>query len=307
MPIFTARKPKCTFLIAGLLLAGMSTTDLHAQLIALNNASFEQPDIPQADLSLIDFSMIGSQFELEIAIGSLITRDDFDNAWVQTGPTSSFSDPPSNQSGVFSNQPINLNALGIDIIVDPIANVHGDGVGFDQLGFILADPFADGVTKDFVSIHQESSAVFEVEQDYSFTLAVGLSSIFPAGDEAPLRIAIGYLDDDPALIGSEKFQEVAGLDITATQILDGIVQSGPTPLKDFTVDLPRGLIDASALGEQIAVEIRVNVPSDIADVDRFNVGGSFNFDDARLVAVPEPGSLALLAVGGLVGLRRRRR
>lgn len=302
-PMFKKARTQQALVAAVCLVAG---AEVSAQSIALQNASFEDPDIPQANLGLIDFTQINSQLELQFAIGRLISRDFFGGSWVQTGPTSNFTNPPSQQTGVFSNQPIVINTPDFNVQIDPIQGVDGDGIGFDQLGFILADPLADGVLNDFVSIHQESAGVFEAQKDYSFTLAVGLSSVFPAGDDAPLRIAIGYLDDTPGLEGSEMFQELAGLDIIASQLGPGAGTSGPSPLSDFTVELDDLDIAPELLGKGIAVEIRVDVPSDIPVQDRFNIGGSFNYDNARLAVVPEPTSLALLAVGGLLGLRRRR-
>ncbi|MEM9345799.1 MAG: PEP-CTERM sorting domain-containing protein [Planctomycetota bacterium] len=282
------------------------SSQVSAQSIALVNGSFEDPDIPQANLSLIDFSQINSQLEFEFAIGRLLSVDFFGSGWTQTGPTSNFTNPPNQQTGVFSNQSVVVNSPQFNVQIDPIENVDGDGVGFDQLGFILADPFADGVLNDFVSIHQASAGVFEADTEYRFTLAVGLSSVFPAGDDAPLRIAIGYLDDTPGLEGSEKFIELDGLDIIASDLGPGTGTSGPTPLEDFWVDLTPDEIAPELLGKTIAVEIRVDVPSDVPVQDRFNIGGSFNFDNARLTVVPEPTSLALLGLGGLLALRRRR-
>ena len=48
-------------------------------------------------------------------------------------------------------------------------------------------------------------------------------------------------------------------------------------------------------------ELTFHLPGDIADF-----GGAF-FGSAEVKIVPEPATLALLAIGALAGLRRRRR
>lgn len=289
----------------------LGCAEVSAQSLALKNASFEQPFIPEVDftdsevLALLDG--VTDPLTAQLIIGNLVSRDVYSETplgndpqagWIQTGP----SFMGRNSSGMFSNQPINFAPF---FVVDPIPNSHGDSVGFDQIGFILADPDANGGSdsgdEDFVSIYQESTDVFVADQDYRFTLAVGKAVTFAAGDTAPLRIAIGTIDDTPGLVGSEVFSELVGLDIFASE-LDG---SGSGELRDFSVDLFAGEFDPVLLGENIAVQIRVAVPDDLEGEDLFNTGGAFNFDHARLV-VPEPTSLGLLAVGGALFLRRRR-
>lgn len=274
------------------------------QSLALNNASFEQPFIPEVDFSDPEVQQLlataQTASEAQFIIGNLVSRDVFPaGGWIQTGPQFI----GRNSSGVFSNQPISFPPL---FEVDPIPNTHGDGVGFDQIGFMLADPAANGGTdpddEDFVSIYQQSTDVFEAGKDYRFTLAVGQAVTFTAGDTAPLRIAIGKIDDTPGLEGSEVFDEIVGRSVLASE-LDN---SGTGELRDFFVDLEAAGLDPALVGESIAVQIRVAVPDDLQGEDLFNTGGAFNYDNARLTAVPEPGSLALLSVAGLALFRRRR-
>lgn len=291
----------------------MAAVGVSAQQLALENASFEEPLIDVIDFSTPEvqalLGTITNQFEAQLVIGNLVARDVFSEAslggdpqlgWLQTGPQFI----GRNSSGVFSNQPINLPELGF--VVPPIPNTVGDGVAFDQLGFMLADPSANGGNEegdeDFVSIYQQSTDVFEAGKDYSFTLAVGQAVTFSAGDSAPLRIAIGTLNDTPGLEGSEVFNEIVGQDIFASE-LDN---SGIGTLRDFSVVFDELDLNPSLLGENIAVQIRVAVPDDLEGEELFNTGGAFNYDNARLAVVPEPTSLALLSLGGLALLRRRR-
>ena len=282
----------------------VTSADASAQSLALNNASFEEPFIAEVDFSDPAIQQLlgtaGSVSEAQFIIGNLVSRDVFPaGGWIQTGPQFI----GRNSSGVFSNQPISFPPL---FEVAPIPNSHGDGIGFDQIGFMLADPAANGGSDpgddDFVSIYQQSTDVFQAGTDYRFTLAVGQAVTFSAGDTAPLRIAIGTINDTPGLLGSEVFDEIVGLDVLASQ-LDN---SGTGELRDFFIDLESGTLAPSLVGEKIAVQIRVAVPDNLQGEDLFNTGGAFNYDNARLTVVPEPGSLALLSVAGLAFFRRRR-
>ncbi len=76
---------------------------------------------------------------------------------------------------------------------------------------------------------------------------------------------------------------------------------------DFTLDLNSdGNINATASVAAVAGAggfnaIRLGGPSDLS-----SAGGGAHFDNILLETVPEPGSLALLGLGGLAVLRRRR-
>ena len=274
--------------ILALLIGG----DLSAQSIALDNASFEDPVIPPFDISLIDPELFnpGNELALRFAIGLQLTETSIPS-WVQTGDVFIDNHGVLSDTGIFSNQ--DVPALGVTGIT---------GIDGDQLGFLIVNPLADGVTEDFVSIYQETDAVFTSGEDYRFSLEVGNAVTFPATERTPLQIVIGYLDDSSGQTGSEVFQPIKSKDILVSQ-LDN---SGSGQLTDFDLDLLASEINPSDLGKQIAVQVIVAIPDDLTQQEIGNIGGGFNIDNARLV-VPEPGSMALLGIGGLVLLRRRRR
>ena len=72
------------------------------------------------------------------------------------------------------------------------------------------------------------------------------------------------------------------------------------PVNTWTPEAASGLAPAGTASAQIVlVHVQINNPV---------TGGSVFFDDANLAAVvPEPASLGLLAVGGLLTMRRRAR
>ncbi|MEM9020462.1 MAG: PEP-CTERM sorting domain-containing protein [Planctomycetota bacterium] len=274
-----ASRCHCIWLVAaGILIPGPMVTQANAEDLDLDTPSFEAPFIPDVDILDPNFGLL-----------SFVNPDLSSTGWVQTGADAGtfLSD-----TGVFINQTV----PGFS---SAIAGVDGR-----QLAFMQVDPLADGSTpaRDFNSIYQQSTDVFEAGKDYTFTLEVGNQGDPVIGDTVGLKIAIGYLDTSGGQTGSGVFQVINERRIVASQ-LDN---SGSTLLNDFSVDVLSSELSPSLLDERIAVQVLVDVPTDLGGVDPGDLGGGFNVDNARLTAVPEPASAGLLVLGGLLIARRRR-
>lgn len=269
----TGRSSMCA--LAGTLLATvLCTHGVAANDISIDNPSFEGP-------SVLDPS---NPF---ISIGVAVGID----GWTATVPGSVPPVLPIPDGLTLPDELLGqLNVgvfLNVDVPIEPgvtipaIANADGF-----QLAYLLVNPDANGVDDTQVSIHQQTQAVFETGNDYTFTLAIGNAVTFAADDTASLILSIGYLDDQG------KFQAAGvGNPVFASQL----VNNGSGLLTDFDVTLLAEDIDPALLGEQVAVQV----------LQDGGLGGGFNIDRARLTAVPEPTSLILLGLGGLLVVRRR--
>ncbi|MFK7790391.1 MAG: PEP-CTERM sorting domain-containing protein, partial [Phycisphaeraceae bacterium] len=182
--------------------------------------------------------------------------------------------------GVFLNVEVPVEP---GVVIPPIANAVGA-----QVAYMLVNPDADGINDSQVSIFQETEAVFAAGTDYTFTIAIGNAVTFAADDTASLILSIGSVDSNGV------FQS-AGTDNTI--FASELVNNGSGLLTDFSVELASSDIGPGLLGDQVAIRV----------LQDGGLGGGFNLDNARLSSVPEPTSLALLAMGGLLATRRRRR
>lgn len=182
--------------------------------------------------------------------------------------------------GVFLNVPVPVEE---GVVIPAISNAVGA-----QVAYMLVNPDADGITDTQVSIHQKTGALFQAGTDYTFTLAIGNAVTFAADDSASLILSVGSVD------GNGDFQAA---DTGNTVFASQLVNDGSGLLTDFSVTLGADDIAPELLGENVAIQI----------LQDGGLGGGFNFDNARLSSVPEPTSLALLAMGGLLTTRRRRR
>lgn len=268
--------------VMGVVLAGVGGAwGVSAEGITLLSASFEGPFINPEDIP-------------EVPTEQDFIRIDIDQ-WDETGPDKFFSEELQGtiDNGVFINIDFPTSAGVI-----PAAGGVAEGT---QVAFMVVDSTA-GVTEPANTISQASSEVFEAGYSYKFTIGIGSSlraspnSLRPGGDTAnpeTLELIIGYgdpLDITPVV---EPF-EVKATDLTVD------FSTFQVPLVNFSVET--GVLDAgdAALGEQIRVMVRQKAGA--------GVGGAFNLDVAQLerTFVPEPASLAVLTVGGLVLSRRRR-
>jgi len=114
------------------------------------------------------------------------------------------------------------------------------------------------------AIRQELSAVYEVDAAYTFTIAVGTSSTYPAGDAEELDVALYYLDGVSEVI-------IASTTVTGAQV-------EPTSVVDFSVSIPQVHADDPWAGKSIGLLVQ---PSP-ADPDDELDEGFWNLDNARL-------------------------
>ncbi len=150
----------------------------------------------------------------------------------------------------------------------------------EQGAFLFATPG--------VELYQDLAAMFEPGKSYHLTVGLlGGGYAMPAG--SPMALVLYYRDGTGARV------PVGSL----------TVPYDPPPsrnyLVDHTLDLPAVQAGDPWSGKNIGVQF-------VSTVDMTGAGGYWDLGNVRLVAAPEPATLAILACGlaGLM-LRRRRR
>jgi hypothetical protein len=180
-----------------------------------------------------------------------------------------------------------IGTAGVFLDVNPYANRLGTQAGY-LLGFPQVTLFQDynsSPTHDF-------NAVFEVGKSYNLTLGVfGKETLAPG---STLLLSLYYLDalDNKVTVGLT----------TVTYSLASFPTNSPLSLIDYSVNLPTVQAGDAWAGRHIGIQLESTTPL------AMSTGGNWDFDNVRLTAVPEPGSLGLLILGtaGLIGLRVRR-
>lgn len=179
-------------------------------------------------------------------------------------------------TGVFFNTPVVSDGQG-GFVQNPgfVTNAHGS-----QLAYL----FASNSVVPPIGFLQWTDQSIASGGEYKLTVAVGKSFFLPAsgGSTGDPTMAIQLIYDDG---GSTEL-------LSETIIAASEVQS--TSLTDFHVTALIG--DASpAIDDLLGVRI---LPVD-------GTAGSWIFDNVRLSQVPEPASLALMAIAGVAMMNRR--
>jgi len=200
------------------------------------------------------------------------------DSWTATG---------GNNTGIFPNLPQDENFGGV--VAKRITNA--DGL---QLAFIGAqyDPTGttDNGTPVINEIYQQLIATYQPGQTYTLSIGVTTSSVQPPSPGSVLRVELYY----PGTGGS--FQPVAFTLVSS----DAATGADNALLKYFTVQTPAVVAGAPYANQPIGILLATtdNSPA---------TGGTFDMDNVTLVAaVPEPGSVMVLALTPLALLRRRR-
>lgn len=195
-------------------------------------------------------------------------------------PNFSFENPPVTRDG--------LNPFGaLPFIEDWDETTVGlvDELHQDTGNFINTDPGEpDHITNlhldraAFVStltgnaVRQELSETYLVGRRYTFTIGVGKSHTFPAGDTEQLEVALFYFDRDTERIIASTL--VSGVQVGTTEVTDFAVTSAIVEVGDLWAGRPIGVLVRPA----------------IDDPDDEDGEGFWNLDYARLEESVPPNS-----------------
>jgi PEP-CTERM motif len=171
------------------------------------------------------------------------------------------------------------------------SNPYGNHLG-TQAGYILAVPQVTLFQDYDTSPTHEFDGTFEIGKAYNLTIGVfGKTSIAPG---STLELSLYYRDN---LANRVK--------VGSTVITYSSTEFPITPqlnLIDYQVNVPIVQAGDAWAGQKIGIQLEstVSIPQ--------TSFGNWDFDNVRLTAVPEPGTIALLGlgVGGLLVARLRR-
>ena len=165
---------------------------------------------------------------------------------------------------------------GVFLDVNPYANRLGN-----QAGYILGFPEVS-LSQDYNSSPaHDFDATFEVGLSYRLTVGVfGKSTLAPG---STLELSLYYLNDqnNPMTVGAT----------TVTYSDTAFPTTTPLSLTDYSVSVSTVAATDPWAGRHLGIKIESTTPLQMA------TGGNWDFDNVRLEAVPEPATVALLAVG----------
>ena len=172
-------------------------------------------------------------------------------------------------------------------------NLHGS-----QAAYLFSFPQV-GLLQDYDTIDyndaaptHDFNATFDAGKSYSLTLGVfgkGFAGNMTEGSMLGLSL---YYRDGVNMV-------TVGTSTVVTYTAAGFPNFGALNLQDFQVNIPTVQLGDAWAGQHIGIKIE----------SIYGTGdGYWDIDNVRLTAVPEPGSLGLIAIGGLLfALRSRNR
>jgi hypothetical protein len=172
----------------------------------------------------------------------------------------------------------------VSVPASPIDNIDGR-----QAAFLFATPD--------VELFQDLDVQFEVGQAYDLVVAMqgGGNPTYtpPMRAGVTLEIRLYYRDDSQNRVA-----------VGSTVVTNPEDNYTITNLSDYQLHVPAVTAQDAWAGRNIGVQLISTLT--LADLAAGKAGGFWDIDNVRLSAVPEPTSLALLALGVLGLLRRRR-
>jgi hypothetical protein len=165
---------------------------------------------------------------------------------------------------------------GVFVDSNPYANHVGT-----QAGYILAAPQVTLYQDYESSIGHDFNATFEVGMSYALTIGIyGKSSIAP---DSTLKLSLYYRDgpDNQVAVGST----------TVTYSAAAFPAGDTLNLIDYQVTVPSVQAGDAWAGKHIGIKLESTVPIETTSF------GNWDFDNVRLVAVPEPATASLMALG----------
>ncbi len=136
-----------------------------------------------------------------------------------------------------------------------------------------------GADTTVVSLYQATNATFVEGNTYTLTVAMSVRGETSATWNVPYKLSLEYADGTPVA--------------TATGTLLYVDRG---PLVDYSVNYTAVAADAGK-----TIQVRITDTQNNGEYAQQMV-----LDNVRLNAVPEPAAMSLLALGGILSLRRRR-